>query len=505
MVKKTLLFSAIAATFAALTNNVLADDSNVVVLDQANFDKEVMKQDLMLVEFYAPWCGHCKALAPEYDSAATTLKEDDIKLGKVDCTVNQDLCQEYEVRGYPTIKVFRNGETADYKGARKADGIVSYMQKQAAPAVTDLDADNFAKFKESDRVVVVAYTSPSDEKSKAAVKEVAEKLRDDYFFGLVTDEALIKEQNVEKLPSVVIYKQFDQELDGGRSDWTESLEDSEKVQEFIKTNSVPLLDEIQASNFASYAEAGLPLAYIFADSKEMAEPLVEAVKPIAQKYKGKINFVHIDAKKYGPHAGNVGLKQEWPAFAIQHIDSGAKFPYDQSAEITTKNIEQFVADYAAGKIEPTLKSEDIPADNDGPVKVVVAKQFNEVVLDKSKDAFLEVYAPWCGHCKRLAPIWEELGQAVEKQGLKDKVVIAKMDGTENDVPPEAGFTVSGFPTLKFFKAETNELLDYNGGRSLEDLVEFLNENGSNGVKLSIAKDADAESQEEQEDSGHDEL
>lgn len=69
------------------------------------------------------------SLAPEYEKAATTLKEQDIPLGKVDCTENADLCQDYEVRGYPTLKVFRKGNTSDYKGARKAEGIVSYMQK----------------------------------------------------------------------------------------------------------------------------------------------------------------------------------------------------------------------------------------------------------------------------------------------------------------------------------------------------------------------------------------
>ncbi|KAI8142752.1 thioredoxin-like protein [Fennellomyces sp. T-0311] len=503
MVKKTLLWTALATTFAALTQSVLAD-SDVITLDPTNFDKEVLKEDLMLVEFYAPWCGHCKALAPEYEVAATSLKDDEIKLGKVDCTVHQDLCQEYEVRGFPTLKVFRKGETSDYKGTRKSDGIISYMQKQNAPAVTDLTADNFDKFKTSDRVVVVAYAK--DDKDKASLKAVADKMRDDFFFGLVTDEALAKEQGIDKFPSLVIYKQFDQDIDGGRSEWTDSLDDGAKVEEFIKTNSVPLLDEIQASNFGSYAETGLPLAYIFADSKEMVEPLVEAIKPIALKHKGKINFVHIDANKYGPHAGILGLKENWPAFAIQHVDTGAKYPYDQSAEITTDTIEKFVDDYLAGKIAPTLKSEDIPAENDGPVKVVVAKQFDEIVLDKTKDAFLEVYAPWCGHCKKLAPIWTELGEAVEKQNLKDKIVISKMDGTENDVPPEAGFDVSGFPTLVFFKAETNELVQYEGGRTLEDLVTFINENGSNGVKLTIEKNKEAEEEkDEHEDSGHDEL
>ncbi|ORY98788.1 thioredoxin-like protein [Syncephalastrum racemosum] len=479
-----------------MTQTVLAADK-VISLDQSNFDKQVLNEDLMLVEFFAPWCGHCKALAPEYEKAAGILEEKDIKLGKVDCTENQDLCQEYEVRGYPTLKIFRKGNTSEYKGARKADGIASYMIKQAAPAVTDLTKDTFEEFKESDRVVVVGYAAKSDEASKIALKNVADKMRDDFMFGLVSDEDLAKEHKVEKLPALVVYKKFDE----GRNDKAGALDEAE-VEAFIKANSVPLLDEIDASNFGFYAEAGLPLAYLFAESKEQREPLIEAIKPVAEKHKGKINFVHIDASKYGPHAGNLGLKEEWPAFAIQHIDTGAKYPFDQTKTITEKEIQAFVDDYAAGKIAPTLKSEDIPAKNDEPVKVVVAKQFNELVMDKSKDVFLEVYAPWCGHCKRLAPIWTELGEAVESQKLGDKIVIAKMDGTENDVPEEAGFQVSGFPTLKFFKAETNEMIDYEGDRSKESLIEFINENSANKVSLK-AEASDKEAADEE--TGHDEL
>lgn len=68
-----------------------------------------------------PYSGHCKALAPEYEEAATTLKEKNIKLAKVDCTEQADLCQSYGVEGYPTLKVFRGADNVSpYSGARKA-------------------------------------------------------------------------------------------------------------------------------------------------------------------------------------------------------------------------------------------------------------------------------------------------------------------------------------------------------------------------------------------------
>lgn len=78
-----------------------------------------------------------------------------------------------------------------------------------------------------------------------------------------------------------------------------------------------------------------------------------------------------------------------------------------------------------------MKSEEIPADNSAPVKVVVGKSFDDIVLDETKDVLVEFYAPWCGHCKALEPKYDELAQ---KLAYNNNLVIAKLDATANEVP-----------------------------------------------------------------------
>ncbi|MBN3303917.1 PDIA2 isomerase, partial [Amia calva] len=118
-------------------------------------------------------------------------------------------------------------------------------------------------------------------------------------------------------------------------------------------------------------------------------------------------------------------------------------------------------------------SQEIPEDWDKkPVKVLVGKNFEQVAFDETKNVFVEFYAPWCGHCKELAPIWDELA---EKYKDHEDIVIANMDSTANEVE---GVTISGFPTLKYFPAgPEKKIVDYNGQRDLETFSKFLDNGG----------------------------
>lgn len=117
-----------------------------------------------------------------------------------------------------------------------------------------------------------------------------------------------------------------------------------------------------------------------------------------------------------------------------------------------------------------MKSEDIPATNDEPVKVLVGKSFDDLVINSNKDVLVEFYAPWCGHCKQLAPIYDAVAK---KLSHNHNIVIAKIDSTANEVP---GVNIRGFPTIKFYQnGKKSTPLDFEGDRTEEGILKYLKE------------------------------
>ena len=98
-------------------------EDHVLVLTAENFTEQVSPAELILVEFYAPWCGHCKRLAPDYANAAKELNlKHGIPLAKVDATEEVSVAKQFKVDGYPTLLIFRNGKEYAYNGPRDRKG-----------------------------------------------------------------------------------------------------------------------------------------------------------------------------------------------------------------------------------------------------------------------------------------------------------------------------------------------------------------------------------------------
>lgn len=459
---------------------VSATESKIITLTKKTFPDFIKENDLVLAEFFAPWCGHCKALAPEYEEAAKALDQKNIKLVQIDCNEEVDFCQEQGVEGYPTLKIYRGPDNVTpYQGARKAPAIISHMTKQSLPAVSILTNEMVEDFKTADKVVVVAFYNADDIASNKTFSSVAEKLRDEFLFGANYDADLAKAEGVTA-PAVVLYKSFDE----GKVIYSEEF-NAEGIEQFVTIASLPLIGEVGPETYGSYMSAGIPLAYIFAETEEERKSLSETLKPIAEQYKGKINFATIDAKAFGGHAVNLNLKADkFPAFAIHNMTDNKKYPYDQELVINAETIGKHASTFVGGTLEPVIKSEEIPETQDSPVTVVVAKNYDEIVLDDNKDVLLEIYAPWCGYCKALAPKYDVLGQLYSQAGHNDKVIIAKVDATANDIPDE----IDGFPTIKLFKAgDKSNPVTFKGGRTVEDLIEFVKE-GKHQLSVEYTKE-----------------
>uniref|UniRef100_A0AC34QRQ6 Protein disulfide-isomerase n=1 Tax=Panagrolaimus sp. JU765 TaxID=591449 RepID=A0AC34QRQ6_9BILA len=453
--------------------NCVDEEENVLVLTEENFDSVVKEHEFILVEFYAPWCGHCKQLAPEYAKVATQLKEEEspIKLAKVDATVHTNLAQKYEVRGFPTLKFFRNGNPIDYKGGRDQEGILSWLKKKTGPPAIDLKTvEDVNSFKDSANVVVIGYFEKSDSDTAQVYVDIADSI-DDIPFALVHDKDVAKAVELTK-EGIVLYKKFDE----GRVDYAEYIV-ADKLTSWIQANRLALVSEFTQETAPVIFGGEIKSHNLLFVSKESADfdKLFGEFKAAAEKFKGKLLFVYIntDIEDNERILEFFGLqKADIPTIRIISLQEDMAKYKPTFAEITTSGLVKFTQDYLDGKLKPHLMSEEIPEDWDQEtVKVLVGKNFKKVALDKTKNVLVKFYAPWCQHCKKLAPVWEEL--ADHYQDSKD-VIIAKIDATKNEIEE---VKVQSFPTIKFFPANSDEVVDFTGNRTLEGFIQFIDAGG----------------------------
>merc|ERR1712113_1342965 len=131
---------------------------------------------------------------------------------------------------------------------------------------------------------------------------------------------------------------------------------------------------------------------------------------------------------------------------------------------------------------PKLKTEAVPESNDDAVKVVVGSTLRDTIFTPDKDVLLEVYAPWCGHCKKLEPEYNKLAKKIQKEELTDLLALAKIDGTANDSPVES-MDWTGFPTVYFIQAGTQEAITYDGERTAKGLWKYIKKHATRAQEI----------------------
>ncbi|PFH62089.1 hypothetical protein XA68_15180 [Ophiocordyceps unilateralis] len=168
LMKKSFLLAALSAVAVAAA-------SAVIDLTPSNFDKVVLKSGKpTLVEFFAPWCGHCKKLAPVYEELATAFQhaKDKVQIAKVDADAERSLGKRFDVQGFPTLKFFdgKSDKPEEYNGGRDLDSLSSFITEKTSvkhkkraempSSVVMLNDKTFAEIIGKDKHVLVAFTAP---------------------------------------------------------------------------------------------------------------------------------------------------------------------------------------------------------------------------------------------------------------------------------------------------------------------------------------------------------
>ncbi|KAL4227773.1 Protein disulfide-isomerase A3 [Mactra antiquata] len=456
-----------------------ASASDVLDFDDSNFADKIDDNPIILVEFFAPWCGHCKRLAPEYEKAATTLKNADnpVTLAKVDCTANQDTCQKFGVSGYPTLKIFKGGELfEDYNGPREADGIVKTMNSKAGPSTKELKSVADAeKFLSRPEYGVVGFFSEEGNDAYTNFKKVADSMSSEMRFAHTFNSEVSKKYGYDD--NIVLFqpKILQSKFEEAERKYNDDLA-VYKIKKWISDNRVGLCGVRSVDNIKDFKNP-LIVAYYDVDYVKNVKGTNywrNRVMKVAKKLQdggSKVNFAISSKNDLGNELAEFGLDSVSGDKPVVAGRDAKDQKFVMTDEFSMDNLEKFANDLLAGNLEPYLKSEPVPEQNEA-VKVAVAKNFDDIVSD-DKDVLIEFYAPWCGHCKQLEPKYTELA---EKLADEPEVVIAKMDATANDVP--SSYDVKGFPTI-YFKPKGGSPKQYQGGREVNDFVKYLAKEATN--------------------------
>jgi len=459
----------------------------VVTLTNDDFDEVVNQADFIVVEFYAPWCGHCKKLAPEWEAAAQELKKEGITLAKVDATEASELAEKFDVSGYPTIKIFRKGTPYEYSGGRDKHTIISYVLEQAGPPSILINSkkayQNIIKkgTTKGPGVPVIGFFEDENDARLVKFADAANHIREEFQFYHVygntiegTKAGTVRIVHQPHFQSKYEKKFLEKVIEDG--------DDAKEIQKWVEEHVLPLVGAVTKAT-RKYYEPLYPRCFVFYDVDFSHNHIKntqiwrnKVLNVAVNKAKEGIIFAVADETENMDLVKRFNLQDSGEEINVGCVGKDKMFYPMPEDEFDEDVLEEFVDQLLAGKAKAYVKSEKVPK-TQGDVVKVVGNNFKNIVLDDSKDVMIEFYAPWCGHCKNLAPIYDKLGASYKDDS---NVVIAKMDATANDIP-SPDYEASGFPTI-YFKPAGKAPMKYEKGRALEDFTSFIAENSGLGGK-----------------------
>lgn len=349
-------FLALSISLSAASDDQFTIDGTVLELTDSNFESAISTFDCVFVDFYAPWCGHCKRLNPELDAAAPILAKlkQPIIIAKLNADKYSRLARKLEIDAFPTLMLYNHGVPMEYYGPRKADLLVRYLKKFVAPDVAVLESNSHVKdFVEDSGTSFPVFIGFG--LNQSLISGLGRKYKKKAWFAVAKDasEDVMVSYDFDKAPALVAQHPAYNE----HSVFYGPFEDG-FLEEFVKQNFLPLILPINHDTLKLLKddERKMVLTIVEDETHESMGKLIKALRAAAHANRDLV-------------FGYVGVEQ-FEEFADSfHADKKAKLPkivvwdgdeeYEQVNGIETVSHEEdhltqvsrFLEGYREGKTE----------------------------------------------------------------------------------------------------------------------------------------------------------
>lgn len=456
----------------------LKGKESIVHVDASNFDDVIKSADVALVAFTSPSCSHCRKLAPELRTAATSLEQEaglqhgQVVVALVDATKEQNkpLARAAGVKNYPTLKVYRKGQPAGgsaYEGGRNAKELQLSALLLLGPDVEPLgSSQQLQQLRDRFPTVVLGVFPHASAAAVSHFEATAAALRHKYKFASSPTPDTVPE--CQQHPdwcsdpaAVLLYKPFDEGVSVYQGDF-----DEHGLADWLANHALPRVLEIRDATWDAVTRevysSKLPRVVAVTDEASLAATR-HAVSDAASRLEGyKFIIAHSNVSWVLPHFGLV--HSQLPAFII--MDQAGKHLKDHFKP--EQCLAEWIREYEEGALPLYYKSGPDPGPSPGLVAHVTANTFQEQVVSSPLPVLLELHRPNCPACAKFAP--EYVAAAKQLQAAGEHVAVAQLNVAENDIPDDR-FKVTHIPTV--FLVVENDVVQYSGANSRDALVQWV--------------------------------
>mmetsp|Transcript_41756 Transcript_41756/g.100204 ORF Transcript_41756/g.100204 Transcript_41756/m.100204 type:complete len:483 (+) Transcript_41756:20-1468(+) len=445
--------------------------ANVVQLSDATFDDAIAKHAFAVVSFRAPWCQRSDSLLNTMGMLPDLPSQ---LFAEVDCVSSAGLADRFVVKQYPTVLLFRDGKSQEYKGDYDMESVGEVVRAGAQPCRPLQSEAELVAFSKK-LTGLVAFVSRAD--GARVVEEFATEQAGAFPAAVAEGWSETQLAAIGGRQDHVMFLRPTHTLGRGESrvalaPLTE-LTTLDKLREWLRT-SLPVVMSADVGVSRYFQDLQGPLNRTVTAVSELPGPIAPGIaRYLANRLKAAIGQQSGYAMRVegggrfasGALAERFGIQFE-RGFAVVVEDGELRYGCKPTtAGDAFSGAASCLAGIAAGTIRPHRRSAVAPASS-RPVKVLTADTFDTFVRGSGRPVFVLFHVQWCGHCARALPEWERLA------AKELAVTVATYDCSENDLPPGVG--VATFPTFMWLgPGQTTGGAIYTGERRQAGWQKFI--------------------------------